>query len=318
MEDYIENGFSGELVDPDGGANVERKRQQLAASGHSVARPEIQFPESGWMKSLKKLPAVRFPTIYRHFMENSLVSSARSSLAAASDDSGTDTELFSSFKGIDKRYNFFKSGHVQKIELSESSCCYVRCDVLPSMRRSDPYKVKVCLSDDGMVVVALCTCTAGLGGCCNHVAALLYALEEFVRFGLREEDEESPTSRLCRWNRPRSRKEEPRRVSDVWLHRPFFGAKRQRAPKPLYNPVPPNKRLVEPGQLEKLRKDLQASHEQAVAEDKNGNVKRYGCATWLTALEASSDESEVRHRPLMTARPTSVTMVHVPLLNRLL
>ena len=32
-----------------------------------------------------------------------------------------------------------------------------------------------------------CVCPAGLAGCCNHVAALLYALEEFVRLGLREE-----------------------------------------------------------------------------------------------------------------------------------
>ena len=32
-----------------------------------------------------------------------------------------------------------------------------------------------------------CVCPAGLAGCCNHVAALLYALEEFVRLGLTEE-----------------------------------------------------------------------------------------------------------------------------------
>ena len=89
---------------------------------------------------------------------------------------------------------------------------YVRCKILPSMRKTQPHRTKVCLfSDTGMVKMALCTCSAGFGGCCNHVAALLYALEEFARFGHREKDEDSPTSRLC----PRARKEIARRVVDV-------------------------------------------------------------------------------------------------------
>ena len=55
--------------------------------------------------------------------------------------------------------------------------------------------------------------------------------------------------------------------------------------------MPPNKRLVEPGELEKLCKELQASHGHAVAADKTGNVKRYVGATWLIALQSSSDDS---------------------------
>ena len=136
-------------------------------------------------------------------MEKSLVVAARMSMASVGDDSdaSSDTELFSSFKGIDKGYNFFRSGHVQQIEMVEGGeFSFVRCNVLPSMKKCAPYKAKVCLLPNGMVKMALCTCTAGLSGCCNHVAALLYALEEFVRFGLRDE-EESPTSRLCKWNR---------------------------------------------------------------------------------------------------------------------
>ena len=29
-------------------------------------------------------------------------------------------------------------------------------------------------------------CPAGLVGCCNHIAALLFALEEFVQLGIQE------------------------------------------------------------------------------------------------------------------------------------
>ena len=211
VHDYIRNGLESELLDPDGDVNVERKRREMVNAGGSGSVDldlTVSFPNDGWTTSLKKLPDVRFQSIYQHFMEKSLVVAARMSLASVGDDSdaSSDTELFSTFKGIDKGYDFFRSGHVQQIEMVEGEeFSFVRCNVLPSMKKCAPCKTKVCLLPNGMVKMALCTCTAGLSGCCNHVAALLYALEEFVRFGLRDE-EESPTSRLCRWNRPRLKK----------------------------------------------------------------------------------------------------------------
>ena len=53
------------------------------------------------------------------------------------------------------------------------------------------YSIKVCLRPTGMAHLAYCTCTAGLGGVCNHVAGLLYALEDYTRLGLKAEDETS-------------------------------------------------------------------------------------------------------------------------------
>ena len=52
-------------------------------------------------------------------MEKSIVVAAKMSLTSFGDDSdaSSDTELFSSFRGIDKGYNFFRSGHVQQIEM---------------------------------------------------------------------------------------------------------------------------------------------------------------------------------------------------------
>lgn len=152
-------------------------------------------------QSLKKLPDVHFPAIYQHFMEKSLVVSARMSLASVGDDSdaASDTEIFSSFKGIEKGSISSKVAMCSRLRwytgmhsvLLGVMCCHA------SMKKYAPYKTKICLLSSGKVKLALCTCTAGLAGCCNHVAALLYALEEFVRFGLHDE-EESPTSRLCK------------------------------------------------------------------------------------------------------------------------
>ena len=120
------------------------------------------------------------------------------------------TAIFSHrFVELKRAIVFYKDGHVQSIEYndlqSNSERCYVRCKVLPSMKKTQPYHARVCLKRNGLVDVAYCACTAGLAGCCNHIAAFLYSFEKFVCLGLREEPD-SPTSRLCTWNRPRSRK----------------------------------------------------------------------------------------------------------------
>lgn len=65
-----------------------------------------------------ELPDVRFLYIYQYFMEKSLVMHARRSLDQLKGDE-SNLDILSSFVGIDKGYNFFKSRHVQKIELTE-------------------------------------------------------------------------------------------------------------------------------------------------------------------------------------------------------
>lgn len=68
------------------------------------------------------------------------------------------------------------------------------------MKKTAPYMTKVCPLLAGIVNVVRCSSTAGLGGCCNYEAALLYVLEEFEYFGLRDEDNVSLTCCMCRWN----------------------------------------------------------------------------------------------------------------------
>ena len=56
---------------------------------------------------------------------------------------------------------------------------------------------------------AACTCPAGLGsqgkGKCNHIGGVLFALEDFTRWGLQKHPEPlSCTSRLSVWVVPRN------------------------------------------------------------------------------------------------------------------
>ena len=95
----------------------------------------------------------------------------RRSLDADASSSRTDpdaSEVFSSAKGVDKGFKIYNGGHVQKIEaVAHTHQSFVRCNMLPTMKKDTVYKTKECL----------CTCTAGLGGVCNNVASLPCVLE---------------------------------------------------------------------------------------------------------------------------------------------
>ena len=65
-----------------------------------------------------------------------------------------------------KAFNFFKDGHVQKIELclisEKSSYCFVKAAVLPSMRQDRVHRTWIpVVKEIAKVFSADCNCTAG-------------------------------------------------------------------------------------------------------------------------------------------------------------
>ena len=80
VTEYIATGLDKKIADPDGGANIERKRARLEAAGLGEStghpnlerRPTVRPPDDSWIKSLRQLPSVSFATIYHHFMERSM------------------------------------------------------------------------------------------------------------------------------------------------------------------------------------------------------------------------------------------------------
>ena len=69
-----------------------------------------------------------------------------------------------------------------------------------SQRLNDPQlKPWVVVTKEGMVRGAHRNCTAGMGGSCSHMAALLFKVEELVT-GNR--DNVSVTSKKCKWSEP--------------------------------------------------------------------------------------------------------------------
>ena len=86
-----------DVVDPDGGVNLAKKRKLLGVA--EVVDPEINenFPSSGFQCGIALLPRISFSHIWKYLIEEVEL---RKKLA---------TE-----QPIAKGYNFYKSGHVRQ------------------------------------------------------------------------------------------------------------------------------------------------------------------------------------------------------------
>ena len=106
-----------------------------------------------------------------------------------------------------KGFRYYSTGFVKEIfwtGLNENyEHCIVKCKVTPSQRTSSsPYNVWAVIKKEnpgGEIYSAYCSCTAGLAGSCNHVAAILFRIEAALSSGITKP---TCTGKLCTWNVP--------------------------------------------------------------------------------------------------------------------
>ena len=180
-----------ELRDPDGGVHLARKKAQLGILERHIPDCTALFPTTGFTETLQGLPQITFKTVWTYMVTSV---GAKKQLSTA--------------KPLVKGFNFYKSGHVFTVKScngDNGSRCYVKSQVLPSMKKSEAYLCHIVIRSNGLVQKASCGCPAGIDGRCNHVAATLFSLEEFCKVR-KQQNEEACTSQSCKWNVPRKRK----------------------------------------------------------------------------------------------------------------
>ncbi|KAL1479583.1 hypothetical protein MTO96_051739 [Rhipicephalus appendiculatus] len=133
-------------------------------------------------------------------------------------------EQFKSYKLADA-YNVFVSGKVRQLVSFKAGdrgdgIIILAAKVEASQTLTKQYEPWCIVKDDGSVVTAHCTCMAGLGECCTHVAALLFYTEAHVNLGL---NKTSPTDVPCKWIEV-SRKTAAAPVSEINFFKPKVGA----------------------------------------------------------------------------------------------
>ena len=334
---YIKYGWDVLLIDPDGGANVQQKLQTTAAKNKSSDANLIQsIPRPNdvqWTKHLYKVPKITFGSIYRFLVERKVLLRKANHVENIVDQrdncthenvtnkdcekSGADTyESIGYTRTLDKAYRFFQDGHVQNIRYHPMPCqqdyVCISANVLPSMKKDKIYSVRILLSEHtGHIEKALCVCPAGLSGCCNHVTATLYCIEDYFRLRLNEDDQKGCTEKLQTWNQPRKRKVDSRPTNLVTLMKKVHGVEKR--PKVCnvnkWDCRPTSRRAVPPERKANLRKKLLDIDQEkkeaaacAVASATNDVEKkkaieaqsmllRYGTSCYLQLLD---DEEPVR------------------------
>nr|XP_054928796.1 uncharacterized protein LOC129385755 [Dermacentor andersoni] len=111
-------------------------------------------------------------------------------------------------------HNYFTSGWVKSIAAKQlaSERVIVLSEVNHSQRlREVPLKVWILAKADGTVGTAHCTCMAGVGEACSHVAATLFAIETAVRL----RDSVTCTEKKNTWLPAHSRNVEFRRLREI-------------------------------------------------------------------------------------------------------
>ena len=180
---------------------------------------------------------ITFGTIYDYLVDRKVIPNKVSCLKSMADKraealqqcAGIEEVLEASGDGVpveytrtlDKAYRFFQDGHVQNIKYHPlptvpNHVC-VTTVVLRSMRKDRVYSVTVFIHESAHVAKACCSCPAGLSGCCNHVMATLYCLEDHIHSGLQEDEWKGCTEHLQTWNKPRKRDSKPRKTDSVQL-----------------------------------------------------------------------------------------------------
>lgn len=135
------------------------------------------------------------------------------------------------------------------------------------MKKDRVYNVFIFIHESARVSHACCSCPAGLSGCCSHVTATLYSLEDYVHSGLQDDERKGCTEHLQTWNRPRKLDADPRQTDDVQLVRKQYGVEK-RPKKHRVNECDChfiNRRLVDPNIARNLGESLLSIEQTKVA-----------------------------------------------------
>jgi len=207
VNDYIKYGWDQCLVDPDHGANCRCKLSCLASGNPQYSSPKIldalpDVSDPEWTTRLYKLT---FGTIFDFLVDRRVFFRKVSHLESiadrradilANEEEGTVVEETNelsndrllgvpveSTRTLEKAYCFYKDGHVQQVKYhpmpkQDDHIC-ITAMVLPSMKKNHMCRVVIIICETSIkVCTAYCSCPAGLAGCCNHISATLYCLED--------------------------------------------------------------------------------------------------------------------------------------------
>ena len=181
-------------------AGIQANEDSSSFQNSSTELQRLDNPESfhseklGWIKSLEKLPEFNHEKLVKRLVNDSSTM--------------PDKHAPKAYRNMKKGYGLWKEGYVRNIVVKPNVQAtkilfLIKARVSASMK-SISYSVYVHLNQvNGDVEYSKCSCKAGQGGCCKHVAALLYTILDFVNLNLRQIPQNATCTQLPQaWSVP--------------------------------------------------------------------------------------------------------------------
>ena len=169
-------------------------------------------------------------------------------------------EQVTASKPFERGYRIYDAKKVQSISIyqngNDNLLSVIKARVLPSQKTDRVYQTFIVVyKTSGDIYYATCTCTAGEGGSCNHVAALCFAIDAHDR--TLPTHTPSCTSLPSKWNVPKNTKE-PKDIPISTLHikKPSYLKPKNTGLSSPRTPISPHLSHVTIDRIMKLRQDL--------------------------------------------------------------
>ena len=207
-----------------------------------------------WTKDLKLLPPFTHELLQRHV------------------GAGTSDHDNNAHRHKKLGYRLFKDRYVNNVEvkpnvkMGNDEKFLIKAIVHASMKQKN-YVVYVHLNQTtGEVVDGHCLCKAGKGGCCKHVAALLFQVIDYIELELSEvPDDLTCTQLLQQWHVPRTDElDEPVLYEDITFEKASYekdasGRKHSTEKRQMtdYNPIPHFARQTSQSKIKEFANELE-------------------------------------------------------------
>ncbi|XP_065919203.1 uncharacterized protein [Dysidea avara] len=194
----------------------KRYKEKLILKSEQIPDP-YAVPDEEWRDDVTEWPTVLYGDVYNYLIESK----------------GRYTqESLRAFKSLEA-YNYFISGHVRTVLFYEpsrqSKFCILVAEVNPSQKSpSETHKAWIIVQkEDGQVMTGHCTCKAGRGEVCSHVAAILFKVETACRLVY---NNPTCTSMPCQWNQSFATNVDPALVVDINFIKPDHNKRNESVP----------------------------------------------------------------------------------------
>ena len=166
-----------------------------------------------------------------------------------------DREGLKAFKLL-KAYKYFADNLVRNVHaghIPADDLVAIKAHCLSSLKASTTYFTFLALKRNGKVVAAQCSCVAGQGEACSHVAALMFYLEDKMRQkDMHLPADTSSTGRLQQWHMPSKRVVQPKSLKSISFRKAEYGKQLPSAsnlsavvtPTPILLPASPTADIV--------------------------------------------------------------------------